>query len=162
MITNDEKNKSNGGKTLEMMEKEKTDATDESLRLAASMMCMFLTTPNQDLRDRITKALICLLKGHIPVLIRLLKQFEKVDEPYLQERLYGVAFGCAIAEEDRDILGELAEEVYRIVFDEESVSSNAIRRDFAKSIIDYAFYRECEMTEVNRVKCRPPYQLIVS
>lgn len=140
-----------------LMERKETDMSEESYRLTASMLCMFLISPNRFLRDKTTKALVQLLKGHIPVVVELLEQFADVDDPYLLERLYAVAFGCAVSENEITILKTLALTVYQKIFDKDMVYPNILLRDYAKNIIDYAFYRGCNLTEIKRKKYLPPY-----
>lgn len=59
-----------------------------------------LISPNITLRNTYTKVLVLLLKDRIPILISLMKRFEKIDDPYIQERLYAIAFGCIVNQSD--------------------------------------------------------------
>lgn len=144
-----------------MMEKEETDLPEESYRLTASMMCMFLISPNRYLRDKTTKAMVQLLEGQLTVMIELLDQFGDVDDPYLLERLYAAAFGCAVSEKDVKMLGKLALKVYQKIFSRDMVYPNVLLRDYAKNIIDYAVYRDCDLRGMEREKCLPPYRSVM-
>ncbi|MFJ2109823.1 hypothetical protein ACIOHH_35250 [Streptomyces microflavus] len=73
-------------------------SAEEAIRLSATTLVWTLTSSNRFLRDRATKALVQLLLGYGDVLVSLLDRFlhrdaEKVDDPYLFERLVWVAYG---------------------------------------------------------------------
>ena len=76
---------------------EQQAVADDAARLAAITLTWFLTASNRHLRDCATKALVALLHGRIPVLVDLLGHFNSVDDPYVTERLYAVAYGCALS-----------------------------------------------------------------
>lgn len=111
---------------------------DESIRLAAFMVALFLISPNIKLRDKSTKALIQLLAGKTKILIELLQKYCDSDDPYMLERLYAVAFGCAVKETDENALKGLALCVYNLVFNKDTVYPNILLRDYAKNAIEYA------------------------
>ncbi|MFE3519070.1 hypothetical protein [Streptomyces sp. NPDC059166] len=90
---------------------------EEVVRLAATTLVWTLTSSNRFLRDRATKALVQLLLGHRDVLVSLLDRFlhedaEKIDDPYLFERLVWVTYGVLARHgEDasqHDLLGTVA------------------------------------------------------
>lgn len=120
-----------------LSEKRGVNFTDETVRLAALMTSAFLISSNRVLRDRSTWALVSLLKKNIPVLIQVMKKLETVDDPYVAERLYAVAFGCAVSETDDKSLVLLADYVFEAVFSHEYVYPNILLRDYAKNIVDY-------------------------
>lgn len=95
---------------------EKSQIEDETLRLAATALCWFLTTSHRPLRDRATKALVRLLEARLQVVRQLLDAFAEVDDPYVSERLYAVAYGCAMRTHDHAQLEALAQDVYHRVF----------------------------------------------
>lgn len=130
---------------------------DEPLRLASMTICWFLTTSHRPLRDRATKSLVRLLGARLQLLRRLLATFTEVDEPYVIERLYAVAYGCAMRTQDRAGLRELAEDVYHRVFDTEWPPSNILLRDHARGIIERALALGLDVV-VEREKIRPPYR----
>ncbi|MFB7746271.1 hypothetical protein [Streptomyces sp. NPDC056132] len=90
---------------------------EEVVRLAATTLVWTLTSSNRFLRDRATKALVQLLLGHGDVLVSLLDRFlqadaEKIDDPYLFERLVWVGYGVLARRGDdddqHDLLGTVA------------------------------------------------------
>ena len=116
----------------------KTAADDESILLASMALSWILICTNNMLRDRVSITLCQLLRGHIPVMLKLLQSFQMVDDVYVLERLYGVAFGIVTFEQDREKIRELAVYIYQTVFDREQVLPDILIRDFAKQIICYA------------------------
>ena len=61
-----------------------------------------LCSSNRKLRDCTSKAMIEILKNHFSLCQPLLEKFERVNDPYVLERLYGVVFGaCCKRETER-------------------------------------------------------------
>lgn len=60
-----------------------TALEEETIDLCAIALGWMLTTSNRFLRDRATKALVCLLTGRIAAVIRLVERFADIDDPYL-------------------------------------------------------------------------------
>ena len=49
-----------------------------------------LSSSNRNLRDRVSKAVIEVLKDHFSVCVKLLELFKDVNDPYILQRLYGM------------------------------------------------------------------------
>ena len=77
-----------------------TKFDDEVIRLAGVALAWFFTTANRFLRDRATKAMVRLCENRIHVLQQIIGKFLGVDDPYVTERLYAVAYGCAMRTTD--------------------------------------------------------------
>jgi len=130
---------------------------DDSLLLVAITLSWFLTSSNRKLRDYSTKALISILTDRVNVVIDLLKTFEDVEELYIQERLYAVAFGVVTRSENSENFKELAEYIYATIFDKEEVIPHITIRDYAKSCIEYIDYLGIEL-DFDMEKIKPPYK----
>lgn len=135
----------------------KDEISDESARLAAVMMTWFLSSANRYLRDATTKALICLLQDKIPILIKLLQKFEEVNDPYIYERLYAVAYGCALRTTDYNALVPLSEYIYNTIFETDYVYPHILLRDYARGVIEYALYNKLQ-PNIQANKIIPPYK----
>lgn len=96
-------------------------ADPESARLAAIMLCWLLSSTYIKHRDEATKALVNLLSEQVDVLIDTLRLFEDVDDMYVYERLYAVAYGVALRTSSRNGLTNLARYVYKTIFNVSSV-----------------------------------------
>lgn len=139
-------------------EDEKDYITDESIKLISITLAWFHTSTNRELRDSATKALVCLLENRIHVLIELLKQFEEVNDPYIYERLYAVAYGCSVRTIQIDNLVDLANYVFETIFkDKDEIYPHILLRDYARGIIEFASFKGCTL-DFNLSGVRPPYK----
>ena len=132
------------------------DTDDETARLASTSLSWFFTSSNRFLRDRATKALVCLLQHKLYVYERLIDDFLDVNDPYVLERILAAAFGSAARGIDNDQLGKLAALVYNRVFEAGTPPVHILTREYAKAIIELAHHRGCEL-RLNEEKIRPPY-----
>jgi hypothetical protein len=132
-------------------------ADDETIRLGATALIWFLTTSHRFVRDRATKALVSLLENRISILRTLLSRFQEVDDLYVAERLYGVAFGCALTTKDGRELTALAQQVYDKIFSSGAPPPHIILRDSAKGVVQTAITRELPVN-VDMRKLVPPYR----
>ena len=138
----------------------KENISDESMRLAGIVISWFLSSPKRDLRDASTKALISIFKNRIHVLIDVLKSFETVNDPYIYERLFAVAFGCVLRTTQTNLIKNLAEYVFKEIFDKvDEIYPHILLRDYARNIIEYAAYLNIPLSfDISRA--RPPYKSI--
>ncbi len=134
----------------------KGQIAEESIRPYATALSWFLTTSNRFLRDRATKALVALLTPHIAILRGVLEKFAGVDDLYVLERLFAVAYGCAMRSTDVSAVTELAKDVYRLIFKEGTPVPHILLRDYARGVIEVALHRGAKL-RISRKKIRPPY-----
>lgn len=138
-------------------EEDKSYISDESLLLTSITLSWFLTTSNRQLRDYSTKALISLLQGRVFILLELLQRFENINEPYIYERLFAVAFGIVVRVKSEQGLKALGEYIYETIFNHDEVYTHILLRDYAKSTIDYINYLGVEL-DIDLKKIKPPYK----
>ena len=93
-----------------------------------------LAASNRPVRDRATKALVNLLTGRLAATARLVDGFADVDDPYVVERVYAVAYGVATRSHDPDEVKILAERVYARVFATGAPPVNILLRDYARGV----------------------------
>ena len=127
------------------------DVTD----LVRDCFGLMLTTSNRFLRDRATKALVCLLTGRIPAVIRLIERFADVDDPHVTERIFA-PYGTAMRCHDRTEIGPLTKGVYARVFE------GAVRPCIScfvtmREVIERALALDADV-EVDLSLIRPPYK----
>lgn len=137
--------------------KNSENISEETIRLSSIMVATFLLSSNNSLRDKSTKALVKLLSGKVNILISVLDKFKDVDDPYIVERLYAVAFGCIVSEQTNTEIEKLALYVYNRIFNTEYVYPNILLRDYAKNIIDYAKYKVASDRLIS-LNVLPPYK----
>lgn len=131
-------------------------ADSETIRLTAIMLCWLLSSTYIKHRDEATKALVNLLSESVDVLIDTMRTFEKVDDMYVYERLFAVAYGVALRTSSGDDLKKLGRYVYDTIFKHNNPPKDILLRDHARNIIEYACYK-VGMTSINMKKVRPPY-----
>ena len=64
--------------------------------LCSLVLARMLTTSNRFLRDSVTKSLVSLLTGRLTTVERLIERFANVNDLYVLERLYAVAYGVVM------------------------------------------------------------------
>ena len=132
------------------------EVDDEVARLTGQLMAWFLCSTKNALRDRTTKAMVNLFQGHVLSLISILKSFEGIDDPYILERLYAVAYGCILRTSnvsDKRLIGEY---VYHYVFVDSNLPKHLLTRDYMCNIVEYAVkIAQIEGVDMNIVL--PPY-----
>jgi hypothetical protein len=133
---------------------------DEEIYLTSVCLTWFLTSSNRYLRDSATKALICMLCGRQSLLIRLLKEFKTVNDPYVYERLYAVAYGITVRSFNKHHAKILCDYVYQTIFNQDIVYQHILLRDYARGIIEYALTKETTL-EIDLKKIRPPYSSVM-
>ncbi len=133
----------------------KTDV--ETVRLTAQALAWGLSSTKNTLRDQITKAMVNLLEQQPEALIATLKTFEKVDDLYILERLYAVAYGCVLRTEKDESISIIAKFVYETIFKNGQPPIHVLLRDYARNIVEYALYRNL-ISNVEVQLIRPPYK----
>lgn len=128
----------------------------EAAELAGVGLAWALTTPNRRVRDHATKALVSLLQSRPKVLVRILTRFRDVDDPYVAERLYGVAYGCVLRGLPLAELEVVARETFQQVFANGTPPPHLLLRDYARGIIEAAV--ACGLlSDIDVARARPPY-----
>jgi hypothetical protein len=136
---------------------ETTAIDDEVVDLCAITLAWMLTTSNRFLRDRATKALVSLLTGRVVATARLVERFADVDDPYVAERIYAVAYGVATRSHDPVAVGDLAMCVYSHVFASGSPPPHILLRDYARGVVERALHLGSAIDVVPE-RIRPPYR----
>ncbi len=126
------------------------------IELCSIALAWMLTTSNRSLRDRATKALVSLLTGRLDSAARLVDRFCDVDDPYIAERIYAVAYGVAMRSNDPAEVGALAARVYDRVFGGGAPPAHILLRDYARGVIERAICLGSEFN-VDEQLIRPPY-----
>jgi hypothetical protein len=138
-------------------ERKEENYSEETVRLAAVTLTWCLTTSDRFVRDRATKALVSLLENHVAVLQRVLAHFAPIAEPYLQERLFAVAYGCAMLTRQKKELKGLAQYVYNRIFAGGRPPPSLLLRDHARGVIEKAVRAGLSVDHVPSL-ILPPYR----
>lgn len=124
---------------------------------AVKVIAWFLSGSNRNLRDDASKILILLMANNLNCLLPLIKEFENVNDPYIKQRLYAVAFGSAIKNDNRDLLKELSLHLYNTIFNQTEVIADILLRDYARLTIEYYQFKFNDL-EIDFQTIRPPYK----
>ena len=133
------------------------EVDDEVVDLSAVTLAWFLTSSNRFLRDRATKALVSLLDGRLESLERMVDRFADVDDPYVAERVYAVAYGVSMRSRYAEGVGSVARSVYGHVFTGEHHPAHLLLRDYARGVIERAVFLGADL-EIALDDVRPPYR----
>lgn len=129
--------------------------TDEVSYQMACVLCWSFSSPYRFLRDIATKAVINLLMDKPDVLIKIIDNFDDVNDPYIQQRVYAVVHGCTFRGDCCKSVS-LGSKVYEKVFAVDTVRPDILLRDYARCTIDYiSQYVKLTGVDLNRIK--PPY-----
>lgn len=135
---------------------DKSHIEDEAVRLAGTVLTWFFTSSHRFLRDRATKALVNLLTQRPRTMIQLLEQFQNVNDPYVTERLYAAAYGCAMRCDDSAALHTLAQRTFDLIFRDGNPPVHILTRDYARGIVELALARNLTV-QGNLQLIVPPY-----
>ncbi len=139
-------------------DQEKSHINDESIFLTSIALSWFLTTSNRYVRDKATKGLVCLLQNRIHLIPKLLEEFKDVNDLYITERLFAVAYGCVLRnQEDKENLKVLAEWIYKNIFSDNKPPVHILLRDYARGVIEVALNRGIKL-KINEDNINPPYK----
>ena len=125
--------------------------------LTATTLAWTFTSSNRFLRDKATKALVALLTGRHDSTITMLSRFADVDDLYVKERVYAVAYGVAMRSHDTQEVGGLASLVYNQVFADRTPPAHILLRDHARGVVERAIYLGADLG-IDDDLIRPPYR----
>lgn len=133
--------------------------TDTSRCLVAIALSWIFTSTHIKLRDNATIALTRLLQNNIHVAVQLLQTYQKVDDPYVFERVLASAYGAILSSQSHEGIESITSILLSEIFDKNEVYPNVLVRDFARNIIEYAdSHNLVEFSENELVLARPPYK----
>lgn len=131
---------------------------EERIRLCAVTLIWFLTTPNRKIRDRSTKSLIRIFSSFPSIIDDLLYEFSNIEDTYLTERLYAVAYGVVCNTCKKDVVRSVANTTFNNVFKDGEPVPHILLRDYARGILEYALHIGALSAEITPEKFRPPYK----
>ena len=133
------------------------DVDEQVVDLSAITLSWFLTSSNRFLRDAATKALISLLDGRFTSVRKLVQRFADVDDPYVLERLYAVAYGVSMRSRNVEGVCSLAQSVFERVFSSEAPPVHILLRDYARGVVERGAQLGADF-KFDMKKVRPPYR----
>lgn len=136
--------------------KKDVPASSSDLPNIATILFWLFTASNRRVRDEATKASIWLFKDNLEQLVGIMKKFEKVDDPYVQQRIYAVAFGAAVRTKENAGIELLADYIFNFIFNRTAVFPDILLRDYARLTIEFASKKGLFNGEISKI--RPPYR----
>lgn len=114
----------------------------EVIELACIPLVWLLSSPNRFMRDWITKSLVQLLRGHLGAVLQLIERFWSVDDPYIVQRLFVVAYGSILrsVDNDNEASTNLVLRVRELVFTQ-PVRADELLLDAARGIVELGVQR---------------------
>ncbi len=134
---------------------ESFEIEDKSLYLYGLTLGWFLTSSNRVLRDSATKALVNIFTNKVEIFLEVLQAFESVDDLYVLERLYAVAYGITLRSSCLNGVRELGIYIYEIVFNTDVVLEHILLREYASFTIEYI--NQLNDIGIDIEKIHPPY-----
>lgn len=120
-----------------------TEFDSESLRLYGITLTWFLTSSNIVLRDKTTLIMVNFFKNNIPTLIKIIEIFLPINDMYVLERLFAIAYGCALITKDDKQIHYLAEFTFKSLYNT-IPPLNILLRDHCKGIIKLVKNKDIE------------------
>ena len=135
---------------------ETTPLDSASRRACAVVLAWFLTASNRFVRDRATKGLVAILSDELMATTEWVRRLHDVDDPYVSERVFAVAYGVAMRTTDAGGLAPLAQTVYELVFADNAPPVHILLRDYARGVIERAIDVGADL-DIDAPRVRPPY-----
>lgn len=136
-----------------------TDITEEVALCCATTIAWMFSSSNRFLRDKATLAMVNLLNGRLKVLQKIVRNFAQVNDPYVSERVYAVAYGVAMLSCDSEAITEVAKQIFEIVFLDGAPHPHVLLRDYARGVIERAHHLD-PLLDINMSSARPPYKSV--
>lgn len=131
---------------------------EETMRLWATSLAWLCAAADRRVRDRATKALVCLFLAEPAVIPPSIQRFSNVDDEYVVERVLAAAYGAVLRAGDAAVTQPVAEVVWRSFFVTRSLPLNALIRDHARLILETALEASVLPADARVGQFRPPYE----
>ncbi|WP_289705893.1 hypothetical protein [Bacteroides acidifaciens] len=132
--------------------------TDYQNYQITSVLIWMLSLTYRPARDLATKGLVKFFKHHILYIKEVLNVFDKVNDPYIRQRIYASILGAVLLSRDSNEKEQIAIDVYLRIFDNgKEVPADILLRDYARNIIEYISQTH-KLENVKLDIITPPYK----
>ncbi len=131
--------------------------TQESAELWLSQLAWCCCAADRRVRDKATKAMVRVGEHQPSCWAPVIEAFLKVNDEYVVERVLAAAYGSLIRSDRNDALQAAATIVWNDFFTGGTRTANAMIRDFARLILEFAQLRGVLPNEATPAQFRPPY-----
>jgi len=129
----------------------------ERIHLCAIVLMWTTSTSNRKVRDQATKSIVRILSLYPAELLPILEKFCEVDDLYILERLYAVAYGVLSNIDDEQIIKTIADFVFKTVFALGHPPPHILLRDYATGVMELALVRGLVGSKIDPNSFRPPF-----
>jgi hypothetical protein len=129
----------------------------ERVHLCAIVLIWTTSTPNRRVRDQATKSIIRILSLYPEELLPILEKFCEVDDLYILERLYAVAYGVLSNIDDEQVIKGIADFVFNTIFSAGRPIPHILLRDYATGVMELALERGLVGSIIDPDRFRPPF-----
>ena len=130
----------------------------ERLELTAIVLLWTTTCTNQEVRDDATIGLSRIF-SYIPDKIpEFIKKYKNANDPYLAERLYASIYGAVLVLKEDKLIKNIADIVYKTVFEDNKPYPHILMRDYARGILEYANHKKLLDKNIDVDTFKPPYK----
>ncbi|UWR88032.1 ATP-binding protein [Phaeobacter inhibens] len=131
---------------------------DEAATNAAVLLTWCFSSTYRRARDRATKALVALLIASPKCGLELLRRFDKIDDPYIGERLAAVIYGAALQSAWTDAeLTKIAQMTLNHYFVQNNPPVDLLWRDHLVGLLEYSGHRGCVLDIPAASQLQPPF-----
>ncbi|KAA0776247.1 ATP-binding protein [Bacillus sp. AR2-1] len=109
-----------------------------NFELLSTTIIWLFTCTDRKLRDIATTALVNLYMNEPSIILKDIKRFIGVNDPYVLERLFASVYGAILRTNEVPQLNEIVDIIYTNIFKQDEVYQNVLIRDYAGSIILFA------------------------
>ncbi|MFB4472923.1 ATP-binding protein [Oceanobacillus caeni] len=128
----------------------------ENFELLSLSIIWLFTSTDRKLRDLSTIALVKLYMNEPSIILKNIKLFIDVNDPYVLERLFASAYGAILRTNDVPQLEKIIDIIYIKIFEQEEVYPNVLIRDYARGVILFAANKGT-IDPKKYEKINPPY-----
>lgn len=126
------------------------------IKLWIIILGWFISLNDIQIRDRASKGLTNLLKFYPETIFNMIKQFEDIDDDYIQERLWGSIYASLILNRNEVYIKKIVKYIYDKYCVDKYFPENVLLRDFLRNIAELA--KSMDILEYDIENFRPPYK----
>lgn len=136
----------------------------EALLLGSIAVSWLFTSTDKQSRNKYINALAHLLWNRLEIALKLFKEFNTVNDPYVMEGILSAIHGAVVYSENLSGLKVLAVEIDNQIFNKyetEEIYPNVLVRDYARHIIEYSLQKDDYSSDdfkLIRERITPPYR----
>ncbi|MCY7008350.1 hypothetical protein OCK72_06735 [Fusobacterium simiae] len=126
------------------------------IKLWITILIWFTSLNDCYIRDNASKGLTNLIRLYPNITLYAIKKFEKIDDDYIQERLWGSVYASLILNEDNERIKKVVEYIHNEYILNKRIPKNVLLRDYFKNIAEFA--EKKDILQYNILDFKAPYE----